>query len=183
MLGRVTAAAVATAFALAAGHGAARADEPDAFSIGAEPAWFFLGGVTGGGTVATGERGGFVGGELSLARIERANVAGFYADSYYDFGAGATYLTVGPEVARHLRRLTVIRPEGLTSLGIDGGLALRFDDGTDVGATGRVYVTVFGLFSIYGRYTWLDAGEDDHVVQVGVSLKFLLSRPFGPGAP
>ncbi len=70
------------------------------------------------------------------------------------------------------------------SFGVDGGLALRFDGETSAGASGRLSITLFGLFSIYGRYIYLDPGGDgDHVVQAGAALKFPLTSPLGGAAP
>ena len=141
------------------------------FSIGSDPAWFVLGGGTGGGTVATGDRGGFVGGELSVVRVREARFLGLYVDGYYDFGVDGTYVTAGPELG-WIRR----SPTFPIGFGIDGGGALRHTDDTAYGATGRVFVTFFGTLSLYGRYVYLDAEEDDHVVQVGMTFKF----PLGP---
>jgi hypothetical protein len=147
------------------------AAERRGFSIGSEPAWFVMAGGTGGGTVATGDRGGFVGGELSVVRVREARFLGLYVDAYYDFGVDGTYLTAGPELGwiRRSRTLPI-------SLGLDGGGALRRTDDTAYGATGRVFVTFFGTLSLYGRYAYLDAEEDDHVVQIGLTFKF----PLGP---
>jgi len=55
---------VALAVILATGR--ARADDRP-FTIGPQPTWFLLGGVTSGGTVALADRGAFVGGEVSFA--------------------------------------------------------------------------------------------------------------------
>lgn len=163
---------------LIAGPGAALADEKPPFTIGARPAWFLLGGVTGGATVAE-EGGGFVGGELSLVRLRDGRFAGLYADSFYDFGPGATFLSVGPELGLHVRSRSALP----ISFGVDGGLAMRFDGETSAGASGRLSITLFGLFSIYGRYIYLDPGDADHVVQAGVALKFPLTSPLGGAAP
>lgn len=169
---------------LAALPRAAAADGDPPFTIGPRPAWFLLGGVTGGATVAESEGrggGGFVGGELSLVRLQGGRFAGLFADGYRDFGGpGATYLSAGPEVGVHLRR-----PKGMqVAFGADGGLALRVadrndNDAFDVGASGRLSVTLFGLFSIYGRAIYLAADQDDLVVQAGAMLKFPLTSPFG----
>jgi hypothetical protein len=141
------------------------------FSIGSEAAWFVLGGGTGGGTVATGDRGGFVGGELSVVRVREARFLGLYVDAYRDFGVDGTYLTAGPELGwiRRSRTFPI-------AFGIDGGGALRRTDDTAYGATGRVFVSFFGALSLYGRYLYLDAEDDDHVVQIGMTFKF----PLGP---
>jgi hypothetical protein len=150
------------------------ADGDPPFTIGPRPAWFLLGGVTGGATVAQ-SAGGYVGGELSLVRLRDGRFAGFYADSYYDFGPGATYLSAGPELGFHVRS-----PKGAQlSFGADAGAALRLDGASDIGASGRLSVTLFGLFSLYGRTMYLAADQDDLVVQVGAMLKFPLASPFG----
>jgi hypothetical protein len=164
------------AAAIAAAPAPAAADDPG-FRIGSQPAWFLRGGVTTGGTVAVDDRGAYVGGELSFARLHRSRAAGVYADAYYDFGVNGTYLTAGPELGMHLRRTQRV-PIGL---GVDGGIALRFGGGTDVGATGRAYVSLLGALSIYARYAYFDADANDHVVQVGLALKFPLAPPLGGG--
>lgn len=166
----------AVAVALAAARPGDAGAERRGYSIGARPVWFLTGGGTGGGTVTAASRGGFVGGELSLARIAERRFVGLYADAYYDFGAGGTYVTLGPELGLIRRSRTFP-----VAVGIDGGGALRAADERALGVTGRVFVTLLGSFSIYGRYAYLDAGDGDHVVQVGVSLKFPLAPPFGPG--
>lgn len=169
---------LAAGLLVAAGPRAAAADQDPPFTIGARPAWFLLGGVTGGATVAE-EGGGFVGGELSLVRLRDGRFAGLYADSFHDFGPGATFLTVGPELGLHVRSRSALP----ISFGIDGGLAMRFDGETSAGASGRLSITLFGLFSIYGRYMYLDPGDGDHVVQAGAALKFPLISPLGGAAP
>jgi len=143
----------------------AAADDPP-FSIGSAPAWFLLGGVTSGGTVGTGTTGGYLGGELSLARMRDGNYVGFYADGYYDFGIDRTYVTGGVEL-------------GHQYLGIDAGPAVRIaHGGTDAGVAARINLSI-GVFGIYVRYAYFDAMSDDHVIQVGGMLKFPLASPFG----
>jgi len=139
----------------------AAADDPP-FTIGSRPAWFLLGGVTSGGTVALADRGAYVGGELSVARLRDGTYVGLYADGYYDWGADGTYVTGGLELGRKL-------------IGIDGGAALRLAGGErELGVTGRLGVSL-GLFGLYARYAYFpDAMADDHVVQVGVALKLPL---------
>lgn len=139
----------------------AAADDPP-FTIGSRPAWFLLGGVTSGGTVALADRGAFVGGELSVARLRDGNYFGFYADGYYDWGADGTYVTGGLELGRRF-------------VGIDAGGALRLADGQrDLGVAGRLNVSV-GVFGLYARYAYfMDAMTDEHVLQVGVALKLPL---------
>jgi hypothetical protein len=144
---------------LVAGPGAARADDPQPFTIGAQPSWVLLGGVSTGATVALADRGYLLGGELSLARLREANHVGIYADGYYDWGTGGTYTTAGLELGHKV-------------VGIDGGVALRFANGADqVGFTGRLSVG-FGVFSIYGRFLHFSSTTmNDNVIQVGVQLK------------
>ena len=146
----------------AAAPRSAAADEPAPFTIGSRPAWFLLGGVTSGGTVALADRGAYVGGELSVARLRAGNYLGFYADGYYDWGADGTYVTGGLELGRKF-------------IGVDGGAALRLAGGErDLGVTGRLSVSI-GLFGLYARYAYFpNAMEDDHVLQVGVALKLPL---------
>jgi len=139
----------------------AAADDPP-FTIGSVPAWLVLGGVTSGGTVGVADRGAFVGGELSLARLRDASFAGVYADGYYDWGAGGTYATGGVEFGRNL-------------VGLDGGAAVRFAGGdTDAGVAARITV------GVYARYLYFPgAAHDDHVVQVGLTLKLPLGTSGG----
>ena len=141
------------------------ADDPP-FTIGSRPAWFLLGGVTSGGTVGVDTTGGYVGAELSLARLRDGNYVGFYADGYRDFGIDGTYVTGGVEL-------------GHGWFGVDAGPALRLaSGGTDAGVAARVNLSV-GLLGIYVRYAYFDAMSDDHVIQVGGMLKFPLASPFG----
>ena len=140
----------------------AHADDGPGFAIGSRPAWLLLGGVTTGGTVALGDRGALVGGELSLARLRDGNFVGVYADGYYDWGAGGTYATGGVELGRRM-------------LGLDGGVALRLVDGDrELGATGRVTLGL-GVVGVYARYAhFWDAMSDDNVIQIGLVLKLPL---------
>jgi hypothetical protein len=140
-------------------HRAAADDAP--FTIGSRPAWFVLGGITTGGTIALAHRGALVGGEVSVARLRDGAFMGVYADGYYDWGAGGTYVTGGPEL-------------GYKLLSIDGGAALRLANGdTELGVTGRISVGV-GMVSLYGRYAYFDAMIDAHVIQIGLALKLPL---------
>jgi hypothetical protein len=140
----------------------ARAEEPPpAFTIGPKPAWFVTGGLTSGDTLVAHDRGGYLGGELSLSRILEGRVVGLYGDGYYDLGAHRTYTTGGIELAYKL-------------LGIDGGAAARLGGRrVEWGPTGRVFVSL-GVLAIYGRYAYfvdpLRAGND-HVVQIGGLFK------------
>lgn len=165
--------AVVAALATTAMASTAAADDPP-FHIGAKPVWFITAGATAGGTVATDTRGGFVGGEISLSRTIEAHYMGLYVDAYRDFGIDGTYLTFGPEVGwiRRARFLPL-------SVGIDGGAAVRFADERAMGATGRLFFVAAGSFAVFARYAYLDAAEDDHVVQIGLTFKFPLAPPFG----
>jgi hypothetical protein len=165
---------LAVAAVLAAMAGSAAADDPP-FTIGAKPVWFITAGATAGGTVGTGTRGGLVGGEVSVSRTIEAHYMGLYVDAYRDFGVDGTYLTFGPETG-WIRR-DRFHP---FSLGIDGGGVVRFADERAFGATGRVFFVAAGTFAVFARYAYLDAAEDDHVVQLGVTIKFPLAPPFGP---
>jgi hypothetical protein len=162
---------------VAAGSGFAGAD--GGFSIGGRPVWFVTGGATAGGTVGADRGGAFAGGELGLVRLRENRFAGVYADAYYDFGGDHAYVTLGPELGLIRRSRTFP-----IAVGVDGGAAFRTggDDGRGgIGAAGRVFVSLLGSFAVYGRYVYLDGGE--HVVQLGVTLKFPLAPPFGAGAP
>lgn len=173
---RLTALGVALSALLAAAvtlsPSSARADDHDdaeAFSIGPQPAWFLLGGVTGGLTIASDDTGGFIGGELSLVRLRAGRWLGLYAEGGYELGLSAPYIAAGPEV-------------GWILFGLDGGAMVRFDDdGAQFGPQGRLLVSL-GVFSIYGRYAYmLDVEQNQHVVHIGASLKFPLTSPFGQG--
>jgi hypothetical protein len=140
-------------------------DDPP-FTIGSVPAWFLLGGVTSGGTLGVGATGGYVGAELSLARMRDGNYLGFYADGYYDFGIDGLYATGGLEA-------------GHGFVGVDAGPAVRLaNGGTDAGVAARASLSI-GLFAVYVRYAYFDAMSDDHVIQVGGMLKFPLGSSFG----
>ncbi len=151
---------------LAASRPGPAAADDSPFSIGSRPAWFLLGGVTSGGTVGIDSTGGYLGGELSLARIRDGNYVGFYADGYYDFGIDRTYVTGGLELGHQF-------------LGIDAGPAVRIaHGGTEAGVAARINLSI-GVFGIYVRYAYFDAMSDDHVIQIGGMLKFPLASPFG----
>jgi hypothetical protein len=140
----------------------AAAEDPP-FTIGSTPSWLLLGGVTTGGTLALADKGAFVGGEVSLARVRDASFFGVYADGYYDWGAHGTYATAGLEL-------------GHKFLGIDGGVALRFAGGDQqVGATGRIVVGL-GVIGVYARYAhfWDAQMTSDNVIQIGLVLKLPL---------
>jgi hypothetical protein len=140
-------------------------DDPPPFTIGESyPAYFILGGVSTGYTVA-GDRGAFVGGELSLVRLVDAHYLGLYADGMYDWGFHGAFTSGGVEL-------------GYKLIGLDGGIAMRSLDGTDVGFTGRFYVGA-GVFALYFRYSHFDSMTDRNLYQVGALVKFPLHSPFG----
>jgi hypothetical protein len=144
----------------------ARADDDPPFTIGSRPAWYLLGGVIGGGTVALADRGGMIGGELSVARLRDARWIGIYADAYHDWGTDGTYVTAGPELGKKF-------------LGFDGGGAVRFAGGEqEYGATARIALSLT-IVSIFVRYAYFDAPENDHVIQLGATLKIPLMSPIG----
>jgi hypothetical protein len=137
-------------------------DKP--FQIGPASVWYLLGGVTSGATVALAPRGGYVGGELSLARLKDSNYVGVFADGYYDFGIDGTYVHTGIELGRKI-------------IGVDAGPALRFASGrSELGASARIHISA-GVFGIYLRYSYFDS-SDPHVLQVGAMLKMPLLSPF-----
>ena len=150
----------------------ARADEvkkdsgPPAFHIGPTATWVMLGGLTTGGTVALADKGYFVGGELSFALMRVGDYMGVYGDGYYDWGTNGTYVTSGIEL-------------GHKFLGIDGGLAMRFDGETRVGFAARASVGV-GVAQLWVRYMHFPTSigdmpiPNDDVLQVGIQLKLPL---------
>ena len=153
--------ALAVAVLVAALARPASADDPP-FTIGSQPMWLALGGVTTGASFAPDDIGALVGGELSVARLRDASFAGVYGDAYYDWGVHGTYATAGIEL-------------GHKYVGLDGGVALRFaGDATDLGATARITVGI-GVVGVYARYAhFFDTMTADDVVQVGLMLKLPL---------
>jgi hypothetical protein len=144
----------------------ADADAPAGFTIGAQPAWFLLGGITAGATVADVEdRGGFVGAELSLARLLSGRTLGIYADGFYDFGADGIYASTGIGL-------------GWNVISLDAGATVRGDGDTDLGLTGRLCLST-GIAALCSRYSRFDSDRDHNVVQIGVILKLPLLSPFG----
>ena len=136
--------------------------DDQAFTIGSRPAWIALGGVTTGGTIALGDRGALVGGELSLARLRNASFVGFYSDAYYDWGVHGTYVTGGLEAGHHL-------------VGLDAGVALRFAQRTEGGVAARLTVGI-GQVGVYVRYARLSGAMDGETneLQVGLVVKLPL---------
>ena len=145
------------------GAGVAHADDADKpFTIGSQPAWFILAGTSAGGTVGVDDKGGFVGGELSLVRLDAGTFVGLYADGYYDFGIDAPMVTAGPEL-------------GYKLFGLDGGIAYRRRDGdNELGATARITLGL-GMFGVFTRYAYFnDTMDNEHVIQIGALLKLPL---------
>jgi len=146
----------------------ASAGEGEAFTFGNTSEFFFMGGLTGGGSFGS-AGGGFAGGELSGVWLKEGLWGGFYTDAAYDFGRGSTALTIGPEL-------------GYAVLGFDGGVGFRFgeEDESELGYVGRGMVTL-GNFALYGRYGfWPDSSDARHIGQVGVLLKMPLWNATGP---
>ncbi|MEM9489743.1 MAG: hypothetical protein AAGC55_11395 [Myxococcota bacterium] len=163
---------------LLASPASAFADSDKGFEIGAKPAWFLMAGLTSGGTVAVDDRGAFVGGEMSVSRLKNASYLGIYADGYYDFGPDGWYLTAGPLLGK-VRR-SAFTP---TALGLDGGVAVRFADGdSQLGGTIRGSFIVTGAVSLYARYLHFGTSDNEQIVQVGITFKYPLVKPFGAGA-
>ncbi len=150
-------------------------DDPADFAFGNEVQSFVLTGLTTGGSFGSHGGGYYLGGEVSAAWLFEGVWGGVYADAAYDFGQGATTVSLGPEV-------------GWMVLGLDGGLAARFgrQDDPELGFHVRGVVAL-GLFSLYGRYGgWPGAGGAlEHVGQVGITLKLPVwtsneERPVAP---
>ncbi|CAN5720146.1 hypothetical protein BH11MYX1_BH11MYX1_36140 [soil metagenome] len=138
------------------------AAEGPPFTIGSTPSWIVLGGLTTGGTVALADQGALVGGEVSVARLRDANIVGFYADGYYDWGTNGTYVTGGLEL-------------GHKFLSLDGGGAARFAEGdSKFGLAARLTVGV-GVVGVFARYAhFYDTMDNQDVLQVGLLLKLPL---------
>jgi hypothetical protein len=135
------------------------AQDDTAFEFGPQPSWSLLFGPSGGGSFGTPGGGGYVGGELSLSRLNERRWWGFYADGVYDFGHRDAIFTAGPEF-------------GAGFFGVDGGVALRTGSTDDIGGTARLLVTA-GFFALYGRYFFFPEAEE-HVGQIGVLFKIPL---------
>lgn len=126
------------------------------FTFGSKTRWQSLFGPTTGGSFGSEGGGGYVGAELSINRIREGIWWGLYADGAYDFGQESALLTAGPSV-------------GWNFLGVDGGVALREGEETDVGLQARVLLTI-GFFGLYGRYIDLP-NADEEIGQVGLYFK------------
>lgn len=138
-------------------------DHP-AISVGFEPTWHSAFGISGGGSFHGGAYGGFLGGQLSLAKIKTDLWMGGFTDAHYDFGDGALTVAAGPEI-------------GYNFFGIDAGAAGRFFAGSpQFGPQARVLMTV-GLASVFGRYKYWP-GTDEHVAQAGILVKLPLMAPW-----
>ncbi|MFT3697084.1 MAG: hypothetical protein QM831_28335 [Kofleriaceae bacterium] len=153
--------ALVVAALIAVAHPAHAGDDDPPFVIGSTPSWSMLAGLTTGGSFGVGDNGGngaLVGGEVSLAVLRDKEFAGIYGDAFYDWGAGAPTITAGPELGYFLT-------------GLDGGIALRFGDKTDVGLAARLTVGL-GAVGVYVRYMhFFDVMEEENVVQAGLVLK------------
>lgn len=151
---------------------AAQAEETDLSSVtvGYGGAWYLMGGATGGGSFGPTGRGGVIGGELSVAKLELGWWYGVYTDVVYDFGVDNVTLTAGPEF-------------GYQIVGFDGGVGVRpaEDGGLELGPQVRGLLT-FGLLSFYVRRGfWPDATRHRNVWQVGAMFKIPLRDPWGMG--
>ena len=156
----------------------ALADEDKGFTIGAKPVWFLLSGLTTGGTVGLDDKGAFVGGEMSLVRLKNAYYLGLYADGFYDFGPNGWYVTGGPEIG-FVRRSQLMQ----LGYGLDGGVAVRFADGeSQLGWNVRASFAVNGLITLYARYLHFGTDDNEQMIQVGLTFKYPLMKPFGAGA-
>lgn len=139
--------------------------------VGYQPAWFVLAGATGGASFGADENGGYLGVEVSAARMLRGWWYGIYGDALYDFGTAVPSLSFGPEF-------------GYWLLGVDGGVALRpgAQRVVDFGPTVRGMLTL-GLFSLYYRRSfWPNAVENRTVSQVGLLLKLPVGASWGAGS-
>lgn len=135
--------------------GPAYADDP--IEIGTEGGWQLLPGLTTGGGWRDDGGSGFVGLELSLNRLSHGFWAGLYADGFYEFGYDEGFATVGPQL-------------GYMLLGVDGGVAFRTDDTSDIGYAARAMLAL-AFVDIYGRALIF---EDDVQWQIGLLLKMPL---------
>lgn len=145
---------------LAVVHPAIADDDPP-FVIGSTPSWIVLAGLTTGGSFGIGDRGGsgaLVGGEVSLALLREKQFTGVYGDAFYDWGAQAPVVTTGLEL-------------GYGLAGLDGGVALRFGEQTDVGLAARLTLGL-GVVGVYARYMhFWDVMAEENVIQAGLVLK------------
>lgn len=144
-------------------------DEESSLTLGYDPGWFILGGLTGGASFGEPGRGGFLGGELSVVRLGNSWWNGLYADIAYDFGHHEPTFTVGPEF-------------GWMVLGVDGGVGVKpgEDGGVQLGPQVRGLLT-FAVFSLYARFAYWPDATQKNVQQYGVLLKFPLAMPWGQG--
>lgn len=127
----------------------------DAAHIGTEAGWQLMGGLSTGGSFGDLGGSGYLGGELSLNRLSHRWWTGLYGDGIYEFGHGAGYFTVGPQL-------------GYAILGVDGGVALRTgDDDPAVGFAARGLLAL-AIVDLYGRALVFD---DVVQVQIGVLIK------------
>jgi hypothetical protein len=139
-----------------------------AISVGYQPAWYLMAGATGGAAFRSAGTGGFVGAEASVVRMHNDLWFGLYTDGAYDFGRRSPVLSIGPEF-------------GYDVLGLDTGAGLRWSSGAPVaGVMSRLSVNT-GVVGFYGRHIyWF--GPQSHAIQAGMTLKFPLISPWGPGS-
>lgn len=140
-------------------------DTHDALVVGYDSAWKLFGGISGGGSFPTENRGGFAGVQTSVVRIKHGRWMGIQSGLQYDFAAHSFMATAGPEI-------------GYKYGGIDAGVAARFGgDETQFGPKGRLIATV-GVISVTGGYGYFP-DTDDHLLQFGLVLKGPLISPWG----
>ena len=145
---------LATLLAGALASSPALADDAP-YTIGTDPGWQLLGGLTGGGSFGDIGGSGYLGAELSLNRLSKGVWFGLYGDGFYEFGHEAFYTTGGLQL-------------GYMILGIDGGVAFRTgDEDPSLGFAGRLLLAL-GLLDLYGRALVF---EDDIQWQVGLMFK------------
>ena len=161
---------IAAFFALAASPAAAEETPSDdqPIVVGYKPAWFLMGGTTGGASFHEEGPGGFAGAEFSLLRTHRDWWVGGYLDATYDFRTRAPTASIGPEV-------------GYMFMGLDGGVAVRRRNADfEPGVMGRLSATA-GVFGLFGRFNYWPTVET-YTIQAGATFKFPLFSPWGPGA-
>ncbi len=162
-------AAIVVIFAVGMGSVAEAGDredyDHDALSLGYESAWNLFGGISGGGSFQSAGNGGFTGANVSLFRLKHGRWIGAFASGQYDFPARSFMALGGAEI-------------GYKIVGIDAGLATRFDEGgPSFGPQGSALLTV-GVISLFGRYIYWPESEEQ-VFQVGLTLKVPLIAPWG----
>ncbi|QDG54661.1 hypothetical protein FIV42_29140 [Persicimonas caeni] len=109
-----------------------------------------------------GDAGGLIlGAEVSVAyaNLDEFVWAGFYSDLTYDFGGDSLRLSLGPEF-------------GFSFFGFDAGLMVDdiFGGSPELGLSVRPVLSIFGVFSIYSRFT--SGNEFATSFELGVTGKF-----------